>query len=378
MRIAILTNILTPYRVPFFEELAMRCNGFAALLMAERHDNRSWKLPPATFAVNVLPGIHVRPPGWEEPLHLNFGVGRWLRRFRPDVILNGAYTLANFSAYRFCRRAGIHNVPWGELTLHDGADRSSLRRYLRRTMIGGSSACIASSSLTRDTFAHYGMPLDRILLSLMPVQTEFFAAAATQLRQSGQLPRLRARYGSPLLLAVGQLIDRKGIPELLNAMQFVQLRWPNVTLALAGDGPQREVYERRAVELGLHDVRFLGFKSPDELAQLYAATDAFVFPTRFDTFGAVIPEAMAAGAIVVASIHAAATQDLLVDGETGFTVLPDNPRQLAAGIALALELSPEKRLAMSRLAVQRACANSYAAAAQQCIDFLKRLPLSDC
>jgi glycosyltransferase involved in cell wall biosynthesis len=359
--------------MPFFEALAERSSDFSVLLMAKSHASRSWTLPDAKFPIHVLPGLHYTPPGWYEPLHLNYGVAKALRRLRPDVILNGCYTLASVAAYSYCRRAHVHHVPWGELTLKDGAETSRLRRQLRRWLISGSSGCIASSSLSRDAFAHYGMPMERILLATMPVQTDFFATAAAAARASGEAAATRALYGSPLLLAAGQLTDRKGLPELLDAMRIVQQHSPRATLVVAGDGPQLKAYQQRATQLGL-DVRFPGFLSPAALARLFAAADAFVFPTRFDTFGAVIPESMAASVILVASVHAAATQDFVVDGESGFIVNPDDPQQLAVGILRALNMPNAMREAMSVRASARVSSLSFAASADAVMQFLQQLP----
>lgn len=370
MKLAVLTNILTPYRLPLFEELAVRCDDFRVLVMAGAHRNRSWSLPSSHFSVEVLPGWHVQLPNREEPIHINHGVARALRRFAPDAVLDGCYTPASWAAYRYCRRQRIMHVPWGELTLQDGAEKSYSKRWIRRRIVSGSAAAVASSTATRDAFVHYGMPARNVLLATMPVQSDFFRAAAGELR-SGEDGGLRRNRAAPLLLAAGQLVDRKGYPELFAAVARLQSTIPGIQLVIAGDGPRRAEYETMIRDLGLRGVRFLGFVPPRDLAAWFVAADAFVFPSRFDCFGAVVPEAMAAGAVIVASRHAAATLDLVTDGETGFVIDPLEPRSFDDGLRKALGLSAAERALLTQRAVDRACRNTYAANAAAIVQFLQ-------
>ena len=91
MNVVVVTNILTPYRVPLFEALAEQCEQFTVLLMAEREENRQWVFGELPFRTEVLPGWHVRPRGAEVSLHLNYGVVRRLRLLNPDIVLSGGF-----------------------------------------------------------------------------------------------------------------------------------------------------------------------------------------------------------------------------------------------------------------------------------------------
>ena len=58
MNLAVITNILTPYRVPLFEAIGKRVDRLHVLLMAEREENRDWILGATPFQCDVLPGFH--------------------------------------------------------------------------------------------------------------------------------------------------------------------------------------------------------------------------------------------------------------------------------------------------------------------------------
>jgi glycosyltransferase involved in cell wall biosynthesis len=92
----------------------------------------------------------------------------------------------------------------------------------------------------------------------------------------------------PIFLSVGRVSVEKNLEALLS------LDLPGSTV-IVGDGPARRTLERR-----YRHAHFLGAKQGDALADIYASADVFVFPSRTDTFGIVMIEAMASGLPVAA------------------------------------------------------------------------------
>jgi glycosyltransferase involved in cell wall biosynthesis len=92
----------------------------------------------------------------------------------------------------------------------------------------------------------------------------------------------------PVFLSVGRLAVEK------NVAAFLALDLPG-TKIVVGEGPDRAELQARFPE-----VKFLGQRTGEELASLYAASDVFVFPSRTDTFGLVLLEALASGTPVAA------------------------------------------------------------------------------
>ncbi len=123
--------------------------------------------------------------------------------------------------------------------------------------------------------------------------------------------RLGVRSDSRLLLFVSRLAREKNIDVLLQALS--DANDPSLVLVIAGEGPQREELERLAVELRVAErVVFLGVVARNELPDLYASADAFVFPSTTETQGLVQAEALAAGAFVIAA-DAQPNRDVLGD-----------------------------------------------------------------
>jgi glycosyltransferase involved in cell wall biosynthesis len=124
----------------------------------------------------------------------------------------------------------------------------------------------------------------------------------------------------PVFLTVGRVAVEKNLDA------FLSLDLPG-TKVVVGDGPARSALEAR-----YRDAVFLGTKHGEELAAVYASADVFVFPSRTDTFGLVLLEALASG-VPVAGFPVAATQDVV--GSAPVAVLDNDLRAACLG-ALAI------------------------------------------
>ena len=129
---------------------------------------------------------------------------------------------------------------------------------------------------------------------------------------------------STLLLYVGRLSDEKQIEHIRPTLEAL----PNTRLALVGDGPARAELERYFADL---PVKFMGYMRGERLSQAYASADIFVFPSRLETFGLVVIEAMAAGAPVVAA-RVGGVGDMVSDGVNGYSFASGDQAMLLEGV----------------------------------------------
>jgi glycosyltransferase involved in cell wall biosynthesis len=128
-------------------------------------------------------------------------------------------------------------------------------------------------------------------------------------------------------LFVGQLIDRKGVPELLEAFEGL----PGGELQLAGEGPLRPLVEAAAAR----DPRIacLGHVDRNGLQQLYAEADVLVLPSRYEVWGLVVNEAIEHGLPVVTTDSVGAADDLVEPGVNGYVVDAGDALALRAAMA---------------------------------------------
>lgn len=145
----------------------------------------------------------------------------------------------------------------------------------------------------------------------------------------------------PVFMYVGRVAVEKNIDA------FLQLELPGCKYVV-GDGPAREVLSRKYPA-----VHFTGFRTGQELRDLFAAADVFVFPSRSDTFGVVLLEAMASG-VPVAAYPVTGPVDIVVNGVNGY--LDNDLRQAALK---ALTVSPQNCRAFAERYSWKACSRQF-------------------
>lgn len=137
----------------------------------------------------------------------------------------------------------------------------------------------------------------------------------------------------PTVAFAGRLVREKGVDVLLRAFTKVLPQIPEARLVVCGQGPEYAHIERLTAKLGLaRSVSLLGFRSTDEVAQLFREAWAVAVPSIWEEpFGHVAIEAMMNGVAVVASSSGGLGR-IVRDGQTGFLVPPGDANALAAAL----------------------------------------------
>ncbi len=142
--------------------------------------------------------------------------------------------------------------------------------------------------------------------------------------------------GSPLLLSVGYLIERKGHHIAIKALANLRSQYPDARLVIVGDGSERVALEALAHELQVSDrVTFAGARPNAELIKWYSAADVLILASSREGWANVLLEAMACGTPVVAS-NIWGTPEVVQDGRVGELVEGREPAAFATAIATLL------------------------------------------
>jgi len=273
---------------------------------------------------------------------------RIVRRERPDV-LQSFLTADNLVA-RAARLVapdtvvvtGIRLVPTGETGLVQRLDNLTTRFADHVVSNSEAGAGFARSQWTpadRVSVVHNGRDLDR-----------FDREEPDGLRDS-----LGISAAAPVVGTVGRLIDRKGHDELLDAWVRVREEVPDAHLLVVGDGPERAALEAKADRLGIDEaVTFAGLR--DDVPNLLAAMDVFVFPSHYEGLPGALLEAMAAGLPCVAT-PVDGNGELLEAYESGLFF--DVGDDAAMARALVLLLEQEDLAAEMGAAAQRRARESF-------------------
>jgi glycosyltransferase involved in cell wall biosynthesis len=167
--------------------------------------------------------------------------------------------------------------------------------------------------------------------------------------------RVRCLSSRLQLLFVGSLGERKGVPDLINAVSDARAAGDDVTLVLVGKeeqrGEQRMIEEVISTRQQEDAITFAGLRNADQMRVLYASADVVCLPSQREVLPMALLEAMAFGLPVIAS-NVGGIPDLVEDGVTGLLVSPNSPDQLSAAIS-RLARDPELRRTLGQAAIAR-------------------------
>ncbi len=203
--------------------------------------------------------------------------------------------------------------------------------------LGLYSANIINSAATWAEFERYPARYRR---SMILIEHGIDAPAPAHRREAS-----RRRFGlplaAPLLLNVGRVTAQKNQDVLIRALACL----PQAHLVIAGAGPKDASFHALAVTLGVDDrLHLLGALPADEIADLYAAADLFVFPSTWETFGFAAVEAGMAGLPLVVADLPVLREVLRADGAGAVTfVLPHDVEGWISAISRALTTAPAAR-----------------------------------
>lgn len=226
---------------------------------------------------------------------------------------------------------------------------------LRRPQLRWLARRILSSAQGVTVISHFTLNLLRrdlgfsgdALLVHPGVDTERFAPG-----DGGDI-RTRLNLGSgPLLLTVGRLMRRKGHDMVITALPDILKKFPDLTYAIAGTGPEEDLLRRLVAERGLESsVCFLGRVDEPDLIRLYQTADLFVHPNRelasgdVEGFGIVFLEASACGTAVLGG-RSGGTADAIREGVNGYVLDGASGEEIRDAVVELLE-KPELRRALA-------------------------------
>lgn len=246
---------------------------------------------------------------------------RALREFQPDVLHYVNPLAFGFRCYERIRKAGLRypstfsfHTLYGEFVKGYAALRPlspiiwwTMREFHNRAEMNMTVSSLMSGQLIARGF-------ERVELWPPAVDVDQFHPGQKSAEMRERLTQ--GHPDKPLLLTVSRLAPEKNVLFLKEILP----RFPEATLAIVGDGPQRAELERKFQGL---DACFFGYLTGDELAAAYASSDLFLYASETETMGNVVLEGMATGCPVV--VPAAGGIPSLVEHEqTGFLYEPRN------------------------------------------------------
>jgi len=346
MRVALLTNILPPYRVPVFHALAATPGWrLRVLLNAHSEFNRSWEVDPGGLDLEIVKSVSLVRDG--RTLHIPLGLFGALRRFGPDVVVSVEFGARTLMAALYCNLARVPLVIWSYPTRVTAAATPRWRRALAGILLGRARAVIGMGSQAREVLSAWGVPDEHLFDAPNAHDHEAYVKALASAEPAAREHSLRAalQCRARIALVVGRLVPSKGIVQLLDAWDRLSpdLR-SDWTLLVLGSGPLEDVVKRARDSHPPAEIAHLPAVQPREVIDFYNSADLLLFPSLSDPWGLVVSEAMACGLPVLCSRLAGCADDLLRPGENGWLCDPADPDDLLDTLRSALTCDHRHRL----------------------------------
>jgi glycosyltransferase involved in cell wall biosynthesis len=381
-RLAVVASHPVQYQAPWFRALAQSCDltvWYCHRQTAEEQGSAGfghafeWDVPLLDgYRFEWLNNVAARPgvssyAGCDTPeLRERLAEGRF-----DACIVNGWYLKSYLQAISACRALGIRVLVRGDSHLR--GDRSALTRVVKylpyRWLLRRIDAHLFVGLANYEYLRHYGVPESRLFFSPHFVENERFAAAASAAKQSGEAAALRARWRAgphdTLFLFAGKLIEIKRAQDFVGALANAARLNPQIRGVIVGSGPD-EAALRSLVDRERAPVAFAGFSNQSEMPSCYAAADCLVLPSRTESWGLVVNEAMATGIPAIVSDRVGSALDLIEEGVTGFSYaawdVPALTGKLQAMHHLLTAGREPVRLAVSCRIARYSCANAVSGA----------------
>lgn len=268
---------------------------------------------------------------------------RLMHEFRPESVL-AVFGLPSGAVAWFLK--AIFGIPY--VVSLRGGDVPGFRPYdfwlyhriavpFLRVIWHGAAAVVANSQGLRELARAFDPKVDIVVVPNGVEEPRFW--------------RAERRWPAARILSVGRIVHQKGLDLALTALSGLrEIPWE---WRIAGDGPQLKYLQDTLVREGLQDrVTFLGWMAAEELVKEYQEAGLFVFPSRHEGMPNAVLEAMASGLPVIAS-RIAGNEELVVDGETGLLVPPEDAEGLRDALRTLLT-DEARREQMGRQARVRA------------------------
>ena len=338
----VVTNIPTPYRTAFFDQLQIACQtnglGFHVLYCKKTEPRRNWPYDPQMIAHSheVLPGF--TPPFKSFYPHFNPSVGRRIRAFAPKfLVLGGAWNTPTIIHSSLVRLKATKVIFWSEGHADAARFSSGIVGALRKLAYRQYDA-FAVPNRKSLAWARQHSPGVKHFFSLPnSVDTGFFARAST-----GERDTARFAIGVPknarLLVQISGLEPRKGCLELADAFLRCKTGMPTDSiLAIVGGGPLKSELEKRSGESGGR-ILLPGPVDQSSVRKWLMAADAFLLNTFRDPNPLAPIEAGAAGLPIALSSIAGNFEEFM---NSGHAIPIDDPKDPSRALEALLSMQTD-------------------------------------
>ena len=321
MKVLILTNVPSPYRVNFFNELGKHCDLtiiFQRQTSSER--GKHWNnLKVSNFKSVFLKGLKIGPDS-----SLCFNIKKTLKQYKNHhIIICGFSSLTHILAIRFLKRK---NIPYF-IEIDGGSPflsnkQNSIKNKIKKSVCRGATGYFSSGLSGDEYLMRYGATKDKIFrYSFSSLYKKDIMNKAISLNDKTNLKNKLSIPEKKCIITVGRFNYKNGYGKGFDV--FVKLaelfKNKDIGFYIIGDAPTQHFSELKK-KLELSHLHFLPFFEKENLFKYYRASDLSMILSRGDVWGLVVNESLANGTPVISSNLCLAGRELITDGYNGFVV----------------------------------------------------------
>lgn len=306
MKIVWCTLWFLDYRIPVFKELS-EIDGvdFYLVYSADANSekiNQKIKAAIGEKAIGLSGEKHFGKSEFDGFANQGFripyqpGLIKTIKSLRPDVLISDGFFQWSYSTLFLRATKSIPHVMCYERTMHTERNAQKIRTLYRRLALRWIDVVCCSGSLCQDYVRSLGFK--------KPLTSGFMVADTESFKKRYNLLKKKENENPQInYLFVGQLIERKGIIQLIEVWKEFTKMNTGVKLTVIGKGELEAYIKEEIVKHNIKSINFLGVVNYDDIYKHYHDADIFILPTLEDNWSLVVPEAMASALPIITSIY---------------------------------------------------------------------------
>ena len=322
-KIIFISNIIAPYRVPFFNELS-KCKNIAlnVLYVALSEKNRTWNVnkEELKYTYNIIPGFHMPYFFKTGTMHLSYNYKYFFDMANPDIIIVGTDLIGSsisWGAIRYAKKRGISLIRFeGQHCSNNPI--SNMKSIIYNNFYKSFDGFFVYSHLTKNYLIEkYNVSDDIIKVGYNVGDLSRFFKNKYKKNDEQKIK----------ILFCGSLDSRKNIIFLMNILKE-KFDKQNLVFTIVGEGPYLNKIKSLSKKFLNMEVQIKGSLYNDKLIQEYAASDIFILPSIYDAASIVVTEALASGLFTIGSKFDGSAINFIKNKVNGLIIDPNNQNSI--------------------------------------------------
>lgn len=322
MKVVVLHPPLYPVNHSLFNELCKYCDLHIICFGDHPRYHSDWKSSDfirndSNYKLIIIEGISA-----SYKLQFSTKYIKHIIKEKPDIVMSVAFWLPSlfssflkyFLRFKFCIIT--------DATSFSDSGISGFKKLLRKIIVRNSDVLLSGSEFTTQYLKTLTKQESKIKKSFQTIDVTEWNRIYDDL-PTKEVLRAKLNFNSEdkILLYVGQLDSNKNIVSLINQLKHL----PDYKLIIVGNGPSKNELMQMSLKLKFNEqISFVDRKTNSDLIEYFKISNVFVLPSKSDTFGFVVSEALTCGLPVICTKFAGASS-LIKDGYNGYVIDPTQP-----------------------------------------------------